>query len=277
MAFLRPGSTGAAVDALATGSWTIVAGATDHYPARVGQPRNEDVLDITGIADLRGIGRTDTGWSFGALTTWRDVVDADLPSRFDGLRASARTIGGVQIQNRATLVGNVCNASPAADGVPVLQSLDASVELRSASGARRLPLADYISGNRRTERRPDELVSAIHVPDDGKVARSAFLKLGSRSSLVISIVMVAGVVRADERGVADAVAISVGACSPVAIRLASLEKRLVGTDLRDSTTWSVTRDDLALISPIDDIRGSAAYRVEAAVVLVRRLLEELRT
>jgi CO/xanthine dehydrogenase FAD-binding subunit len=277
MAFLRPTTTQEAVEALRTGPWTIVAGATDHYPARVGRSAKEDVLDVTAIAGLRAITRTDTGWSFGALTTWRDIIDADMPARFDGLRAAAHTIGGVQIQNRATLAGNVCNASPAADGVPVLLSLDASVELTSAHGQRRQPIAEFITGNRATERRPDEFVTAVHTPDDGSTTRSAFLKLGSRSSLVISIVMTAGAIGVDDGGVVESVALSVGACSAVAIRLTTLEGRLLGVNVHDDDAWAISTEDLAEISPIDDIRGSAEYRQHAAEVLVQRLLDRLRT
>ena len=277
MAFLRPASTTEAVDALRDGTWTIVAGATDHYPARVGRAIDEDVLDVTRITELRAIDRTANGWSFGALATWRDILDAELPTRFDGLKAAARTIGGVQIQNRATLAGNVCNASPAADGVPPLLSLDATIELTSARGTRRVPLAEFITGNRATVRRHDELVAAIHVPDDGRAARSAFMKLGSRSSLVISIVMVAGVLEVDDAGAVDRVALSIGSCSPVAVRLRQLEERLVGARLDDERAWSIESEDLTALSPIDDIRGTADYRRQAALVLVRRLLDELRS
>ena len=173
-------------------------------------------------------------------------------------------------------MGNVGNASPAADGVPVLLALQADVELASATGVRRLPLSAFITGNRTTARHPDELVTAIHVPDDGSAASSAFLKLGSRSSLVISIVMVGGALRVDADGAVTRASIAVGACSPVARRLASLEARLVGSHVADDDAWSVGLDDIADLSPIDDVRGTAVYRSEAAVVLVQLLLDELR-
>src|SRR4029077_6630880 len=125
MAFVRPARLGEALLALNAGGpggapWVIVAGATDHYPARVGRAPVESVLDVPAIDRLRGIAAVDGGWRIGALATWTDLVEAPLPPLFDGLKAAALAVGGLQIQARGTVVGNVCNASPAADGVPNL-------------------------------------------------------------------------------------------------------------------------------------------------------------
>src|SRR5688572_33447183 len=206
-AYLRPVAVPAAIDALAEGppggdQWVIVAGATDHYPARVGRVLDENVLDITAIGGLRDIAEIHGGWWIGALTTWTDLVEAPLPSLFDGLKQAALAIGGLQIQARATVVGNVCNASPAADGMPNLLALDAQVELGSARGARRVPVGEFVIGNRRTARGPDELVTGLFVPSPvpGTTVRSTFEKLGSRAYLVISIAMVAAVVEVSAHG-----------------------------------------------------------------------------
>ena len=170
MAFVRPTHLDVALEALSSGGpggapWVVVAGATDHYPARVGRAPVEDVIDVTAIDGLRGVAAVDGGWRIGALTTWTDVVEAGLPPLFDGLVAAARAVGGLQIQARATVAGNICNASPAADGVPNLLALDAVVELESAPrGARRVPIGDFVTGNRRTARAPDELVTGLFVP-----------------------------------------------------------------------------------------------------------------
>jgi CO/xanthine dehydrogenase FAD-binding subunit len=276
--YLRPTRLDDALGALEGRTWVIVAGATDHYPARVGRSLEDDVLDVTALADLRGITEVADGWHIGALATWTEVAAASLPPLFDGLRSAARTIGGVQIQNRGTLVGNLCNASPAADGVPVLLTLDAQVELASAGGRRRLPLASFVLGNRRTARERTELATGLFVPRpaggaDG--ARSAFLKLGARSSLVISIAMVAGCLAVDGEGRIATAALAVGACSPVAQRLPALEARLGGQPLGAAPALEIEAADLAPLSPIDDVRGSAVYRREAAEVLLRRLLAEL--
>ena len=143
-AYLRPRGLEEALQAL-TRPFTVLAGGTDFYPARVGRAVTEDVLDIAGIAALRGISGTSAGWRLGATTTWSELVEADLPPMFDGLKQAAREVGGRQIQNAGTVAGNICNASPAADGVPALLALDAEVELASRDGARRLPLASFIT------------------------------------------------------------------------------------------------------------------------------------
>ena len=273
--YLRPRTLEEALEALARMPQVIVAGATDHYPARVTKVRSEDILDISGMEVSREIRATEEGWVIPALATWSDILECDLPACFDGLRAAAGTIGGVQIQNRATVCGNVCNASPAADGVPNLLALDASVELASSAARRRVPLEAFLTGYRQTQRRPDELVTAIHVPEPGGNTRSTFLKLGSRTSLVISIVMVAAVISTDAHGVIASAAICVGACSPVATRLPALERRLLGRVLDASLASSVTPGDLSPLAPIDDVRATAEYRREAALVLVRRALSGL--
>ncbi len=161
--YLRPRGLEEALQAL-TRPFTVLAGGTDFYPARVGRSVTEDVLDIAGIAALRGISETADGWRLGATTTWSELVEASLPPLFDGLKQAAREVGGRQIQNAGTIAGNICNASPAADGVPALLTLDAEVELASRAGTRRLPLAAFITGVRRTALQPGELVVALHVP-----------------------------------------------------------------------------------------------------------------
>ncbi len=236
--YLQPAALADALGALALGGpggspWTVVAGATDYYPARVGRPVDEDVLDVCRLAGLRGVAAVTVeapelpggGWRIGALTTWTDLARSDLPPLFNGLRAAARAVGGRQVQNRATVAGNLCNASPAADGVPNLLALDAVVELASAGGVRRVPVAAFVTGNRRTVRSPDELVTGILVPAPlaGATARSSFRKLGSRAYLVISIAMAAAVVEVDAAGRIRQARIAVGACSEVAQRLAALE------------------------------------------------------
>ena len=134
--YLRPRRLEEALNALARPSarpHTVLAGGTDFYPARVGRVVDEDVLDIGGIDVLRGITAGPEGWRLGATTTWSELLEADLPSLFDGLKQAAREVGGRQIQNAGTLAGNICNASPAADGVPALLALDAEVEIAGST------------------------------------------------------------------------------------------------------------------------------------------------
>jgi CO/xanthine dehydrogenase FAD-binding subunit len=273
--YLRPQALEDAVAALAGGSYTVLAGGTDVYPARVGRPFSDDILDITALSGLRGIAESDAGWRLGALTTWSDVLRAPLPPVFDALKLAAREVGGVQIQNAGTLAGNLCNASPAADGVPPLLALEAEVELAAAGGTRRLALADFILGNRKTARRPDELVTAIHIPKFSKRARSSFLKLGARKYLVISIVMVAVLVDLDDFGEVVTARVAVGSCSAKALRLPDVEAALTGQNFDADLLPRIGPEQFDPLTPIDDIRGTAAFRREAAVVLVRRGLETL--
>ncbi len=273
--YLRPGELDDALAALSGAPLTVVAGGTDHYPARVGKPLDEDVLDITAIDALQGISDRGDGYRLGALVTWTELLETPLPACFDGLKRAAREVGGVQVQNAGTIVGNVCNASPAADSMPNLLALDAAVEIASAAGSRTLPVADFVTGNRATARAPSELVTAIIVPKPAEEARSVFLKLGARRYLVISIVMVGAVLEPTAEGTVGRARIAVGSCSTVARRLPALEDSLVGLPTEPDLAGAVRPDHLAPLSPIDDVRGTAAYRMESALTLVRRALTEL--
>ncbi len=272
-AYLRPSRLEDALTALAR-PHVVLAGGTDFYPARVGRAIDEDVLDIGGIAVLRGISADAAGWRLGATTTWSELLETDLPPLFDGLKQAAREVGGRQIQNAGTLAGNLCNASPAADGVPCLLALDAEIEIAGPAGSRRLALRQFITGVRRTALTQDELVVAVHVPRPGNEARSAFLKLGTRRYLVISIAMAAATLEIADGRVASA-RIAVGACSPIAERLTDLEAALAGAPLDARLAERVEVSHLAPLSPIDDVRGSAAYRSDATVTVLRRLLQGL--
>ena len=273
--YLRPTELNEALAALAAGPRIILAGGTDYYPARVGQPLDDDLLDITALPDLRRVSDEGTHWRIPALATWTDLLETPLPPLFDGLKLAAREVGGVQIQNAGTLCGNLCNASPAADGTPNLLALDASVELSSARETRRLPVAQFVTGSRAILRRPEEMITAIIVPKPKHAARSTFLKLGARKYLVISIVMVAVVMEVADGSTVASARIAVGSCSAVAQRLAGLEAALAGRRLDASLADLAQPEHLAPLSPIDDVRGAAAYRREAALTIVKRAIREL--
>lgn len=269
--YLKPKTLDEALSALGAGS-TVLAGGTDFFPAlgdRVPQGR---IVDITGLREMRGIS-FDPGWiRIGALTTWTEIIRAQLPRCLAALQAAAKEIGSVQIQNRGTVAGNLCNASPAADGVPPLLALDAEVELSSAANQRRLPLAKFIAGNRKTLRGSDELLTAVFIPRAIENARSAFLKLGARRYLVISISMVAVVLQTDQSdSIADA-RVAVGSCSVTAKRLRSLEEVLIGRRAEKGIAAALQPEHLAPLSPIDDVRATAEYRRDASLTLVRRAL-----
>ena len=182
-------------------------------------------------------------------------------------------VGGRQIQNAGTVAGNLCNASPAADGVPPLLALDAEVEIASRRGVRRIALAAFITGNRRTVLAADELVVAVHVPRPSRPARSAFIKLGARRYLVISIAVAAATIESEAGRVVSA-RVAVGACSAVAQRLPVLEQALAGAQIDHALAERVRPAHLTPLAPIDDVRGSAVYRQDATLTLLRRLLME---
>ncbi len=257
---------------LATTGGQILAGGTDFYPALGERLPQGNVVDITALDELRGISIESNHFRIGGLTTWTEVIRTPLPRCFDALKAAAREIGSVQIQNRGTVAGNLCNASPAADGVPPLLALDAEVELASGVGRRRVPLALFITGNRRTLRGPNEILTAVLVPRRLEDAASAFLKLGARRYLVISISMVAAVVQAADGRVSEA-HVAVGSCSASAKRLGELEKDLVGVSAKAGIGVVVRAEHLLSLSPIDDVRATADYRRDASLTLVRRALE----
>lgn len=269
--YLRPRTVDEVLQALATHGGRILAGGTDFFPALGDNPVTGPVIDISGLGGLTGIVVGDKDVRIGACTTWRTVADASLPRAFDALQAAAREVGAIQIQNTGTVGGNLCTASPAADGVPPLLALDAEVELKSYTGHRRLPLRDFLASYRKTLIRADEILTAVVVPRtiDGP---SAFLKLGVRRYLVISIAMVAAIVEIDRDGNLKQARVAVGACSAVAQRLHKLEHDLLGAVAKPGLGALVRPDHLDVLSPIDDLRGTADYRLDATLTLVSRAL-----
>lgn len=270
-AFARPTTLEEATAILADGDWRVFAGGTDLYPAAASR-LGGNCLDVTGIPDLMGI-HAESDLKFGASATWSQIAEANLPPSCRSLQQAARLVGGRQIQNAGTIAGNLCNASPAADGVPPLLTLDAVVHLASQSETRSVPLEDFILGPRKTALKAGELVTAITVPAQCLKGRSAFLKLGARSYLVISIAMVA--VRLSlSAGRIDDVAIAVGSCSAKACRLKQIEHRLLGQPA-DAALATISDAEIAQsLAPIDDIRATSDYRLAAAGHLVRRAIQE---
>ena len=270
--YIKPNTLDEAVLALAAKPAQILSGGTDFYPALEDRPVRGAVVDVSGLRELRGVSSERDWIRIGGLTTWSEIIRTPVPRCFDALKAAAREVGSVQIQNRGTVAGNLCNASPAADGVPPLLALDAEVELVSKAEVRRIPLAEFIVGNRKTLRRADELLTSVLVPRVVENAASAFVKLGARRYLVISISMVAVVVLLDDAGrVADA-RVAVGSCSAVARRLRELEGELVGAAAREGLGRRVRQEHLGPLSPIDDVRATAEYRMDASLTLVQRAL-----
>jgi CO/xanthine dehydrogenase FAD-binding subunit len=270
--YFAPTDLASALDFLSAGERGVVAGCTDYFPSLKAGEGSKALLDVSRIDGFRGISQADAGWRIGAATTWTDIVQADLPPAFDGLKLAAREVGSVQIQIRGTIAGNICNASPAADGVPPLLALNAQVEIASTTRTYQVPLSEFITGVRQTRLGSGELVSAILVPEVPDAMTSGFLKLGSRTHLVISIVMAAACLDVVEGQIKEA-RVAVGSCSPVAKRLPALERGLVGLTAADVQTLDMQGlGALAVLTPISDVRGSDTYRLDVAEELCRRVI-----
>ncbi len=263
-----------ALNALTQPEITILAGGTDLYADERFPHKNSRLVDISQLKSNRLIVEDEGGWWLDALMTWSDVNAANLPPIFDGLKTAARQIGGVQIQNAGTIGGNISNASPAADSVPPLMTLNAEVEIRNLDGTRLVPLGDFILGRRKTILGSGEMISRIFVPKPDGYGVSDFIKIGGRAYLVISPVMVAGMFDLSETKTINSCRIVVGACSEVAQKMDSISNRLVGLHVSDITRFELTSDDFAGLTPISDGRASAEYRLQSAKTLVARLLKK---
>lgn len=265
MHYHQPKELDRALELLSGFEGQVVAGGTDLFPSSMRGQQPKSLLDVTGIAGFCDIvHRNDAHFGphirIGAAVTWTDLIKADLPNALDALKQAALEIGSIQIQNAGTIAGNLCNASPAADSVPALLALNASVELADCNQrVRILKLSDFILGVRKTAIKINEIVTAILVPKPKSGELSAFDKLGSRKFLVISISMVAVNLALDTNGTICDIRIAVGACSPVAQRLPNLEQDLVG---QKPSSIILNNDHFAPLSPIDDVRGSKGFRLD---------------
>ena len=268
--YYRPDKINEALDSLSREKLTIAAGCTDLLPSTQQDNLGDNILDISGIKSLRNIDFENGFRRIGSGVTWTDIVENNnLPNCYDMLKECSLQIGSQQIQNLGTIGGNLCNASPAADGVPCLLSLDASIELLSVNGKRVLKLEDFIKGSRKTELQNNEILSAILIPKEAEIGRSSFLKLGARKYLVISIAMIACKLNL-KKDVISEIAISVGSCSAVAKRIKSLENLLIGKSIKDELTTIILNYNYKnYLSPINDIRGTNTYRLKASKVLVK--------
>lgn len=269
--FAQPRTLAEAVSLLSGRDALIFGGGTDIYPAHAGRQITRDVVTLGRVEELRGIDDRGAHVRIGGGTTWSDIVHTRLPACFDALKQAAREVGSIQIQNRGTIAGNLCNASPAADGVPPLLALDASVELVSGKGVRTVPLASFITGYRQTALGSGEILSAVIVPRSP--GRSAFLKLGARRYLVISIIMAAAVIETAPDGSIAVARVAIGSASPVAMRLTGLETALTGLPRGMRPSAQIDESHFAGLSPIDDVRAPAQYRLEAARTIVGEVVD----
>jgi carbon-monoxide dehydrogenase medium subunit len=269
-----------ALELLAPGDGRVraIAGGTDLLleVARGARTGISTFVDLTTIEGLDRV-HVDGAVHLGPLVTHGDAGDDEVLARHARpLVQACREVGSPPLRNRATIAGNVVTASPANDTISALLALDAVVTLRSTAGTRQLPLEDFVTGLRRTALRPDELLVDIAVPLAQEGQRGVFVKLGNRRAQAISIVHLAVVVVIDDDGVVQRARIAVGSVAPTVVSLPAVADLLEGRTLDDATISAAADAAARAVTPIDDIRATAAYRSHTVRVMLDRALVDLR-
>jgi CO/xanthine dehydrogenase FAD-binding subunit len=239
----------------------IIAGGTDLMVLmNAHQLAASEFLDIWRVDELRGISDEGDTIRIGALTTYTEIIRAALVRQHaPALVAASRTIGAIQIQNRGTLGGNVVNASPAGDSLPVLAAYDAVVEIGSARGSRVVSFNRFYTGYRKTVLEPDELVLAVRIPKLDRGERDFFWKVGTRRAQAISKTVLAARARS-MNGVIESIRIGVGSVAPTVIRAEKTEQLLTGETLTNDLIEKARRTISEEIAPITDLRSTEHYR-----------------
>ena len=264
------------------GVWKPFAGGTDLMVLlEAGRLAHRNYVNIWPLSELRGIEITDAHVTLGALTTYTEVQANEVLRReFPMLCQAASETGGLAIQNRGTLGGNVVNASPAADSPPALLAYDAEIELVSSSGSRWLPYDGFHTGYKQMTMRADELLSRIRLPrrSIGPIGPIThyYRKVGTRKAQAISKVCFAGVARMEDARVAD-VRMVLGSVAPIVLRCKQTEAAIRGKEIDDDTLKLARETLLREIVPIDDVRSTADYRLRVAANLLVDFLVTARS
>lgn len=273
-----PANLGEALQLLARepGVWKPFAGGTDLMVLlEAGKLTHKNYLNIWNLNELRGIEVNETHVTLGALTTYTQVqADPVLRSEFAMLCQAASETGGLAIQNRGTIGGNIVNASPAADSPPALLAYDAELELSSSPGSRWLPYHGFHTGYKQMLLRPDELLTRIRLPRQTSNQQQHYRKVGTRKAQAISKICFAGIASMDNSTVAE-VRIVFGSVAPVPLRCVQTETALRGQTL-DANTIATAKQVLAQeIVPIDDIRSTKNYRLQVSLNLFTDFLSRI--
>lgn len=260
------------------GTWRPFAGGTDLMVLlEAGRLAHRNYVNIWNLEELRGIDARDNHITLGALTTYTDVQQNPiLRAEFPMLCQAASETGGLAIQNRGTLGGNIVNASPAADSPPALLAYDAEVELVSTQGSRWVSYQGFHTGYKQMNIRPDELLSRIRLPRNTSGAKHYYRKVGTRKAQAISKVCFAAVGRTSNGQIADA-RVVVGSVAPIVLRCVQTESALLSQKPDSTTVKSAQASLLREISPIDDIRSTANYRVQVAANLLADFVATLKS
>jgi CO/xanthine dehydrogenase FAD-binding subunit len=273
-----PADLSEALSLLASGPevWKPFAGGTDLMVMfETGKLAHKRFVNIWGLPELRGIEVADGHVTLGALTTYSEVqMDETLRREFPLLCRAASETGGLAIQNRGTVGGNIANASPAGDSPPALLVYEAELELVSARGTRTLPDSGFHTGYKQMLLRPDELIKSIRLPRTTQNWRQFYRKVGTRKAQAISKICMAAMAQLNDGVIAD-IRIAFGSVAPTVVRCLKTEEALKGKKL-DAATIGAARTALAgEISPIDDIRSTANYRLQVALNVLEDFLIKL--
>lgn len=276
---VSPAKLEEALDVLAQdgSAWKPFAGGTDLMVLlEAGRLPHKNYVNIWNLKELRGIEVTDRQVTLGALTTYTDVQNHPvLREEFPMLCQAARETGGIAIQNRGTLGGNIVNASPAADSPPALLAYDGELELVSKAGERRVAYSEFHKGYKQMEIRSDELLRAIYLPRKTKGLTHYYRKVGTRKAQAISKVCFAAVASVAD-GKIDHVRIALGSVAPIPIRCFKTEKAVGRQPVNGQTIAAATQTLSDEISPIDDIRSTRDYRLQVSLNLLEDFLSQLR-
>ena len=258
------------------GTWTPIAGGTDLMVVHnAGKLKATRFLDLSGVAELRGIQEDEAFLTFGALTTFTDLRACQAVHRLlPNLIKSARVTGALAIQNRGTLGGNIVNASPAADTPPSLLAYGAELELVSARGVRRVAYDQFHLGYKRMDLAPDELVARIRVPRPAGTTFHFYRKVGTRQAQAIAKVCVAAFARLEEGRVAE-FRVGLGSVAPAPVRALHVEGTILGLPVRALPIAAALGALQSDMSPIDDVRASAHYRAVVTRNVMAQMLREL--
>ena len=276
---ISPTSLTDVLDALAqdNGAWKPFAGGTDLMVLlEAGKLPHKNYVNIWNLKELRGIEVDEDQITLGALTTYTEVQNHPvLQAEFPMLGQAARETGGIAIQNRGTLGGNIANASPAADSPPALLAYDAELELISTNGSRRVPYSQFHTGYKQMVMAPNELVRAIVLPRSAGPLKHYYRKVGTRKAQAISKVCFAAVARLTDNQIEKA-RIALGSVAPIPIRCQRTEQALQNQPLGDEMIADALETLAAEIAPIDDIRSTRDYRLRVSLNLLEDFLLQLR-
>jgi len=274
MRYHTPGTfqDAARMSAAASGVTRFLAGGTDVLvQLRSGLVTPDDLIDIKHISGVREIARTpDGGWRIGVAVSGAELgAAAELVADWPGVVEGMELVGSTQVQGRATLTGNLCNGSPAADGVPGLIAAGATVEVTSANGTRTLPVEDIPAGPGKTVLKPGELISAILLPPRGTNGGDAYLRFIPRTEMDIAVVGCAVSLTLDGDTIAAA-RVALGAVAPTVRLVPEAAAAITGTTLDTAALAALASTASAACKPITDKRGTVEFRTEVAGVLARR-------